>query len=300
MSTSPYYNKIQVDVKVDNLEQQIANVADGTAGKAYPNLTTAMSITPLPEDGIIFTIDETNEAEKGVYRYDSTVTPEGYVFVRHIGAAGVIEEGNTQAVSGGEVFKTLEDVIIIPEKIDFQLFMGMWNLTGNPNSSLNWVRTGKITNDGENKYNISGVGVVGTSSTYRIPMWSGADFIGFIATDGDSFVVELPSECTEFAINVQGATDAGADIPNSPYWDSLKIFKGEYSQSKVKGESIVGDISLPQIDELSGRILDNTQAISRMNSVFINKYHAFDYGLTTGGISHVGELFLKSDIVGLH
>lgn len=105
MSTSPYYNKIQVDVKVDDLEQQIANVADGTAGKAYPNLTTAMSVDPLPEDGVIFTIDEDNETEAGVYAYDSNEV-NGYRFVREFSfAKGKVEEGNTQAVSGGEVFE---------------------------------------------------------------------------------------------------------------------------------------------------------------------------------------------------
>lgn len=93
----------QFDVKVDSLEQQIANVADGTAGKAYPDLTTAMSVTPLPDNGVIFTIDEDNETEAGVYAYDSNEV-NGYRFVRELGAKGKVEEGNTQAVSGGEVY----------------------------------------------------------------------------------------------------------------------------------------------------------------------------------------------------
>lgn len=118
MSTSPYYNKIQVDIKVDNLEQQIANVADGASGKAYPDLESAMGVIPLPDNGIIFTIDETNDIEKGVYAYDSTEI-NGYRLVRTFDATGKVEEGNTQAVSGGEVFKSVVEDISIDSHNDW-------------------------------------------------------------------------------------------------------------------------------------------------------------------------------------
>lgn len=82
---APYYTKTQVDSKVDDLEVQISNISDGTSGKAYPDLESAMGVIPLPNNGIIFTIDEANEVEKGVYAYDSTEI-NGYRFVREIGA----------------------------------------------------------------------------------------------------------------------------------------------------------------------------------------------------------------------
>lgn len=65
----------------ENLEKVVYNIADGTGGKAYPDLTAAMAVVPLPEDGTIFTIDESNEEEKGIYAYDSNES-EGYRFVR--------------------------------------------------------------------------------------------------------------------------------------------------------------------------------------------------------------------------
>lgn len=81
------YSKNESDglfyLKVDgeNLEEVVYNIADGTGGKAYPDLTTAMAVDPLPADGTIFTIDESNEEEKGIYAYDSGEV-EGYRFVR--------------------------------------------------------------------------------------------------------------------------------------------------------------------------------------------------------------------------
>lgn len=106
---SPYYTKTQVDSKVDDLEVQISNVSDGTSGKAYPDLTTAMAVVPLPDNGIIFTIDETNDIEKGVYAYDSTEI-NGYRFVREIGADGKIEENDSRAVNGNEIFEKSLDL----------------------------------------------------------------------------------------------------------------------------------------------------------------------------------------------
>jgi hypothetical protein len=100
---SPYYTKTQVDSKIDplkvdiegletntnELNQEVNNLgliveglSDGSGGKYYPNITTAMAVTPLPDDGVPFIIDEENEAETGVYVYDSTVVPDGYRFVR--------------------------------------------------------------------------------------------------------------------------------------------------------------------------------------------------------------------------
>lgn len=81
------YSKNESDglfyLKVDgeNLEEVVYNIADGTGGKAYPDLTTAMAVDPLPEDNVIFSIDESNETEKGIYAYDSTEV-DGYRFVR--------------------------------------------------------------------------------------------------------------------------------------------------------------------------------------------------------------------------
>lgn len=67
----------------ENLEKSIISIADGTGGKAYPNLTEALAVDPLPDDNVVFSIDENNELEKGVYAYDSS-KPEGYRLVRYL------------------------------------------------------------------------------------------------------------------------------------------------------------------------------------------------------------------------
>lgn len=74
-----------------------------TDGKSYESLSSAMAVVPLPENNTIFYIDEANLTERGVYTYDSNEV-NGYRFVRELGAKGKVEEGNTQAVSGGEVY----------------------------------------------------------------------------------------------------------------------------------------------------------------------------------------------------
>lgn len=91
----------------EDLEQIVEAIADGTGGKAYPDLTTAMAVTPLPDDGVIFTIDESNESEKGVYAYDSGEV-EGYRFVRGF-ADGLIQEDDSRPVSGDVAFKYLNE-----------------------------------------------------------------------------------------------------------------------------------------------------------------------------------------------
>lgn len=123
---APYYTKTQVDSKIDplkvdiqsvenevietnervyNLELEVDGIADGTGGKSYPDLTTAMAVTPLPEDGTIFLIDPDNEEEAGKYKYDSN-EPNGWKFLEDLGAKGKVEEGELRAVSGNEVFST--------------------------------------------------------------------------------------------------------------------------------------------------------------------------------------------------
>src|SRR5690606_33928937 len=92
-----------------DLEEVVSNIADGTGGKAYPDLTTAMAVDPLPDDGVIFTIDESNETEKGIYAYDSTEV-NGYRFVRGF-ADGEVQYGDSRAVSGGAVAKVLSNNI---------------------------------------------------------------------------------------------------------------------------------------------------------------------------------------------
>src|SRR5690606_13697856 len=114
-SNSGSYSKLESDQRFYpnqsglDLEEVVSNIADGTGGKAYPDLTTAMAVDPLPDDGVIFTIDESNETEKGIYAYESTEV-NGYRFVRGF-ADGEVQYGDSRAVSGGAVAKVLSNNI---------------------------------------------------------------------------------------------------------------------------------------------------------------------------------------------
>src|SRR5690606_1884922 len=100
--TNQIVDKInQLKEMSDETNQVLEAIADGTGGKAYPDLTTAMAVTPLPEDNVIFTIDSNNESEKGVYAYDSGEV-DGYRFVRGF-ADGEVALNDNRPVSGDSV-----------------------------------------------------------------------------------------------------------------------------------------------------------------------------------------------------
>lgn len=77
-----------------------------TDGKSYESLSSAMAVIPLPENNTIFYIDESNLTERGLYAYDSNEV-SGYRFVRNYTPNGIVEESNTNAVSGGEVYRRI-------------------------------------------------------------------------------------------------------------------------------------------------------------------------------------------------
>lgn len=68
-----------------------------------------MAVIPLPENNTIFYIDEANLTERSLYAYDSSKAG-GYRFVRNYTPNGIVEEANTQAVSGGEVYKSEKSI----------------------------------------------------------------------------------------------------------------------------------------------------------------------------------------------
>lgn len=210
---SPYYTKTQVDAKVDglnpridlveneiietnervyNLELEVDGIADGTGGKGYATIYDATHVDPLPEDGVLFTIDYDNEEERGVYRYDSSAV-DGYTFVRPIDATGVVEEGNTEAVSGGEVFKNLPEYIksknlFNEEEIQYNTFI---NNSGVIQTAQDWDCSGLIPVE-EGDYYLSGeknrVGV-GFYDESGVPVRYEAINIGLVSVqEGEYFV----------------------------------------------------------------------------------------------------------------
>lgn len=118
MSTTAY-SKLEADNKFANqnnfeqLKEEVEGIASGTGGKAYPSLTLAMAVTPLPENGVVFTIDSSNESEKGVYAYDST-EPNGYRFVNEL------LKSTDEINSSSEVLQS-KAVLPLSEKVNFIL-----------------------------------------------------------------------------------------------------------------------------------------------------------------------------------
>lgn len=89
-----------------------------TDGKSYESLSSAMAVIPLPENNTIFYIDESNLTEKGLYAYDSSEA-SGYRFVRDYTPNGIVEQANTKAVSGGEVYEKIKDKITSDDLTDY-------------------------------------------------------------------------------------------------------------------------------------------------------------------------------------
>lgn len=272
---APYYTKTQVDSKVDplkvdvegletttnnlnqqvnNLELEVGGIADGTGGKSYPDLTTAMAVTPLPEDNTIFLIDPDNEDESGKYRYDSN-EPNGWKFLEELGAKGKVEEGNTQAVSGGQVFDSYKQAVEagVP-LISFDLRAGVILASGGFNSSLNWLSTDKIQCNDIDRIYIEGMGISHqTLADRRIACYNDNVFLGFITQTTPSQSIDFVplSGSNYFAVNIESEVDISADLSNSIFLKNLIITKVyAYKAPKIHAEYITGDINTKQIGDM--------------------------------------------------
>lgn len=73
----------------------------------------------------------------------------------------------------------------------------------------------------------------------------------------------------DFKINVAGATNVGNDIPNSPYWNTFKVYDGEVNNETaeiyVKGEGVKGDILTEQITNIESttKFIDSITILKR-------------------------------------
>lgn len=171
-----------------------------------------------------------------------------------------IEEGGTAGLTQRGAYSSLSKVIGFPTFVPFILLPGMIGTSGEEtNTSVNWIRTDRIPYDSElgGGIRLEGLGRSttpnneNTLNSRRMAFYnSDGDFIGIReGVDGSSTMTIEPIEGTaEYIVQVDSVPGVGEDIPNSPFWTTLKISQtpsdtGTY----LKGETIVGRIDTPQL-----------------------------------------------------
>lgn len=162
----------------DETNQMVLAIADGTGGKAYPDLTAAMAVVPLPEDGTIFTIDDSNEEERGIYAYDSTES-EGYRFVREIQRIdSVFTHKSPNPVEARAISDYLFDEEIVEEEFPTIVLAGTTSYSQNNTRAFGFP-IGAITNLKSITFR---VGSLNTITSFRIRI-KRVDYSGEVVLD---------------------------------------------------------------------------------------------------------------------
>ncbi|MEJ5092867.1 hypothetical protein GEO21_22715, partial [Sphingobacterium faecium] len=290
-----------VNDNANEVVNNYVNKADYALG-VTGNISVEMTLTQLNalNDGVY-------EAQTSGMYANSLVAKEGYYTrfkkegltwllysetkMPKIFVDGQIVNDNYNAVSGNEIYNTFNKVVNIPnvKEISFILRVGeALTATGDTNTSVNWLSTQAIPCLPNKDYTIRGYGADSTSGSRRIIFRkSNAGVISVLPSTGfnNYFTFTTPSDCVDFKINVAGATNVGNDIPNSPYWNTFKVYDGEVNNETaeiyVKGEGVKGDILTEQITNIES----TTKFI---DSITILKKETQTITLTTGAIGQSG------------
>jgi hypothetical protein len=311
---SPYYTKTQVDSKtsplkvyiqsvenevietnerVYNLELEVDGIADGTGGKGYPDITTAMAVTPLPTDGTIFTIDYDNGEERGIYRYDSSESG-GYAFIRSFDATGVVEEGNIQAVSGGEVYNKITDFTIKSYNlVNYNNFTGGDYRIDSSNkvflSPSNNRLSVKVDNINElTKYNLQGIGSMAPTIPFIIYSNDTNVNLGYINFSDFSQDLETPAGTTTIYINIANEINIGINPTDNIYVNLTQLTEGEEEKPFLKHGGIFVK-TLDIIDEKNQLPLNSDAVINELSKIIDQSYNLIDYNNFEGGSYIVGS-----------
>lgn len=193
---------------------------------------------------------------------------------------GVVEQGNNNAVSGNEVYETYNDVVKIKgDLMNFNLLAGSIDTTtGVPNTSINWLYAIFENIEGNTQYKLQGYSIDANSANRRVFYFTNNTLISYVPSTGAEFIFTTPSNCNKILVQVASVTNVGADIPNSPYWDSLKMFKGTNynSETTIVAEKIKGTINTDQLNNIEKTIqIDNNE--------FLNK---FSFTQNVGDVSY--------------
>ncbi len=190
-----------------------------------------------------------------VYVWNGTAFPsQGQGMDLNLRPTGKVQDGDPMAVAGGEVYSKFNPFIDFANFLPFDLKPGEVSVIGEIGGSTNWIRTDFIGCQPNTLYSAIGLGLgTGSLELKRVFFWNENTFLGYIPnspiTNHISF--NTPANCNRFIIQINAASGAGADIPNSPFWDSLKIYEGtEVQLERIKAEKIKGSIETEQIKGL--------------------------------------------------
>lgn len=158
-----------------------------------------------------------------------------------------------------------------------------WQSSGQPNTSLNWIRTPRIKlKNGETQISVSGAGFVPTTSARFIFFNSSGDVVSTVASSSNSATSQtsaIPAGAVEAAVNVANLANAGSDPTNSPFASTFMFNYGavkpyeEYG-SKIKISGIEGGDKLLTTDQLNPTTV-NSQIESLQNAVFVSSNTTF-------------------------
>lgn len=165
---------------------------------------------------------------------------------------GIVYEGDVKLVDGGEVYSVLSQYANVERYISFELHPGQISSGGNPDTGINWLRTAKIPCSPATAYTIAGMGT-GHSvlSTHRVFFYNNNAFLNYIGSSGSKVTFETPINCTHFMVQVEALSGSASDIPNSPFWLSLKIIQAAtLNGSYLRAEAIKGHMGTAQIVNL--------------------------------------------------
>ena len=184
-------------------------------------------------------------------------------------AASEVIEGGSDATSQDAVYQYLDPVIAQSNALTFTLEKGYVKEDGTMSESTSWIHAiiNLPTSNG-GTFTIEGYGIsTGTSAAIlastRVNLFNDSGYQGKISSAGfnTKFTFSAPSGINILRVNIDAASGVGADIPNSPYWNTFKIYEGtELKGKKLKASELDGDITTPQIQDL-----ENTVKISALS-----------------------------------
>jgi len=183
--------------------------------------------------------------------------------------ATIVIEGGDEATSQNAVYQYLDPVLAQSNALPFTLKASYVSDTGVITPSVNWISAEiDLTGNTESAFSIEGYGISsGGSGTAlantRVNYFNGSTYLGKSASTGHNskFTFNKMAGTTKAIVNIDAATNVGADLPNSPYRNSFKFYPGTVLKDKtVKGASVDGRIETSQILEI-----ESTSKISALS-----------------------------------
>jgi hypothetical protein len=273
------YNSAISEIQALELELDLLNSrVDNLEENQVTGVEVYETVADLPATGTLLVSykvsNDPTPSNNGYYHWSGSVYVQDYSL-----AAGEIEVGNVEAISGEKSHFHYKTVGVFNKALIFNLGAGEVSIiTGVPNASTNWLHSGYMDVLPSTDYTIWGYSIAGSSKNQRIIYLDNSDdVISVESSDNDkTYTFTTPANCVKLIIQIASVSGVALDIPNSLYWDTFNIVKGE--RSYVKGSSINGDIETDQITEIE-------DIAKKIDSTVDYNYINYNVATTTGAIS---------------